>query len=98
MVNGCGWCRLLQLQKLLLKVGDRLRPLLKFCVQRLHVVLKVDDPVGKSIHLLTSDVEQHMGVVPLMLSLTKPTVSDLQLVVLLSGWACTPVEDGILMP
>jgi hypothetical protein len=83
MVNGCGWCRPLQLQKLLLEVGDRLRPLLKLSVLRLHVVLKVDDPVGMSIHLLTSDVEQHTGVVPPMLGLTKPMVSDLQLVVLL---------------
>jgi hypothetical protein len=52
-------------------------------VLRLNVVLKVDDPVSTSIHLLTSDVEQHTGVVPTMLSLTKSTVSDLQLVVLL---------------
>jgi hypothetical protein len=83
MVNGCGWCRPLQLQKLLLEVGDRLRPLLKLSVLRLHVVLKVDDPVGMSIHLLTSDVEKRTGVVPPMLGLTKPMVSDLQLAVLL---------------
>jgi hypothetical protein len=82
MVNGCGWCRPLQLQKLLLEVGDRLYPLLKLGVLRLHVVLKVDDPVGMSIHL-TSDVEQHTGVVPLMLGLTKSMVSDLQLLILL---------------
>jgi hypothetical protein len=83
MVNGCRWCRRLQLQKLLLEVGDHLRPLLKLGVLRLHVVLKVDDPVGMSIHLLTSDVEQHTGVVPPMLGLTKSTVSDQQLTVLL---------------
>jgi hypothetical protein len=47
------------------------------------MVLKVDDLVGMSIHLLTSDVEQHMGVVPPMLGLTKSTVSNLQLAVLL---------------
>jgi hypothetical protein len=47
------------------------------------VVLKVDDPVGMDIHLLKSDVEQHIGVVPPMLGLTKSTVSDLQLTVLL---------------
>jgi hypothetical protein len=46
-------------------------------------VLKVDDPVGTDIHLLASDVQQLTGVVPLVLSLTKPTVSNLQLVVLL---------------
>jgi hypothetical protein len=83
VVNGCGWCWPLQLQKLLLEVGDRLRPLLKLGVLRLRVVLKVDDPVGTSIHLLMSDVEQHTGVVPPMLGLTKSMVSDLQLAVLL---------------
>jgi hypothetical protein len=83
LVNGCGWCQPLQLQKLLLEVGDRLHPLLKLDVLCLHVVLKVDDPVGTSIHLLMSDVEQYTGVVPPMLGLTKPTVSDLQLMVLL---------------
>jgi hypothetical protein len=83
VVNGCEWCRPLQLQKLLLEVGDRLHPLLKFSVLRLHVVLKVDDPVGTSIHLLMSDVEQPTGVVPRMLGLTKSTVGDLQLTVLL---------------
>jgi hypothetical protein len=83
VVNGCGWCWPLQLQKLLLEVGDRLRPLLKLGVLRLCVVLKVDDPVGTSIHLLMSDVEQHTGVVPPMLGLTKSMVSDLQLAVLL---------------
>jgi hypothetical protein len=62
------------------------------------VVLKVDVPVGTSIHLLTSDVEQHTGVVPPMLGLTMSTVSDLQLAVLLRGWARTIAEDGILMP
>jgi hypothetical protein len=77
VVNGCGWCRPLQLQKLLLEVGDRLRPLLKLGVLHLHVVLKVDDLVGTSIHLLTSDVEQYTGVVPPKLGLTKSTVSDL---------------------
>jgi hypothetical protein len=45
-----------------------------------------------------SDVEQHTGVVPPMLGLTKSIVSDLQLTVLLGGWAHTSVEDGILMP
>jgi hypothetical protein len=37
----------------------------------------VDDPVGTDIHLLVSDVEQLTGVVPLMLGLTKSTISDL---------------------
>jgi hypothetical protein len=46
-------------------------------VLHLHVVLKVDDPVGTSIHLLASDVEKHTGVVPPMLGLTKSIVRDL---------------------
>jgi hypothetical protein len=83
MVNGCGWCWPLQLQKQLLEVGDRLFPLLKLGVLCLHVVLKVDDPVGMSIHLLMSDVEQHIGVIPPMLDLSNSMVSDLQLTVLL---------------
>jgi hypothetical protein len=46
-------------------------------------VLKVDDPMGTDIQLPVSDIEQLMGVVPPKLSLTKLTVSDLQLMVLL---------------
>jgi hypothetical protein len=41
------------------------------------MVLKVDNPVGTNMHLLTSDVEQLTGVVPPMLGLTKSMVSDL---------------------
>jgi hypothetical protein len=41
----------------------------------LHVVLKVDDSVGTDIHLLANDVEQHTGVVPSMLSITKAMVN-----------------------
>jgi hypothetical protein len=67
----------------LLEVGDHLRPLLKFGVMCLNGVLKVDDPMGMDIHLLASDVEQLTGVVAPMLDLTKLTVSDLQLAVLL---------------
>jgi hypothetical protein len=62
---------------LLLEVSHRLRPLLKLSVLRLHIVLKVDNPVGTNMHLLTSDVEQLTGVVPPMLGLTKSMVSDL---------------------
>jgi hypothetical protein len=61
----------------------RLCPLLKLGILRLHVVLKVDDPVGMSIHLLMSDVKQNTGVVSPMLGLTKSMVSDLQLMILL---------------
>jgi hypothetical protein len=41
----------------------------------LHMVLKVDNPVGMDIHLLTGDVEQHTGVVPPMLGITKMKVN-----------------------
>jgi hypothetical protein len=60
---------------LLLKVGDCLRPLLKLGVLYLHVLLKVDNPMGTGLHLLTSDVEQHTGVVPSMLGVTKVMVN-----------------------
>jgi hypothetical protein len=60
---------------LLLEVGDHLCPLLKLGVLCLHVVLKVDDPVGTDIHLLMSNVEHHTGVVPSMLDATKVTVN-----------------------
>jgi hypothetical protein len=65
----------LKLQQLLLKIGDHLRSLLKLGILRLHVVLKVDDFVGTDIHLLMGDVEQHTGVVPSMLDITKVTVN-----------------------
>jgi hypothetical protein len=74
-VGRLGWCLHLKLQQLLLKVGDRLCPLLKLDVLYLHVVLKVDNPVGIGLHLLMSDVEQHTGVVPSMLGVTKVTVN-----------------------
>jgi hypothetical protein len=61
-------------------------------------VLKVDDPVGMSIHLLMSDIEQHMAMVPPRLGLTKSTVSNLLPAVLIRGWACTTTEDNILIP
>jgi hypothetical protein len=83
VVNGCGWCHPLQLQKLLLEVGNSLHPLLKLGILHLHVVLKVDAPMGTSIYLLMSDVEKHTGVVSPMLDLTKSMVSDRQLTVLL---------------
>jgi hypothetical protein len=41
----------------LLKIGDHLHPLLKVSILRLHVVLKMDNPVGMGLHLLTGDVE-----------------------------------------
>jgi hypothetical protein len=44
-----------------------------------------------------SDVEQLMGVVPPMLGLTKMTVSELQLTVLLGRWNCS-IVDSIVMP
>jgi hypothetical protein len=65
----------LKLQLLLLKVGDHLYHLLKLGILYLHVVLKVDNPVGTGLHLLASDVEQHTGVVPSMLGVTKAMVN-----------------------
>jgi hypothetical protein len=82
VVNRLKWCLPLKLQKLLLEVGDRLHPLLMLYVLCLHSVLKVEDPMGTDIHLLTGDVEQRTGVVPHTLGLTKTTVSNLQLMVL----------------
>jgi hypothetical protein len=39
------------------------------------VVLKVDNPVGVGPQLLMRDVEQHTGVAPSMLGVTKTTVN-----------------------
>jgi hypothetical protein len=69
------WCLSLKLQQLLLEISDHLYPLLELGVLRLHVVLKVDDPVGTCLHLLMGDVEQYTGVVPPMLGITKMTVN-----------------------
>jgi hypothetical protein len=57
VVGRLGWHLHLNLQQLLLKVGDRLRPLLKLSVLYIHMVLKVDNPMGTGLHLLASDVE-----------------------------------------
>jgi cation transport ATPase len=35
------------------------------------MVLRVDNPMGTGLHLLTGDVEQYAGVVPSMLGITK---------------------------
>jgi hypothetical protein len=63
------------------------RPASPWCAQggrsRGHGVLKVDDSMSTDIHLLTGDVEQHMGVVLSILDLTKTTVCNMQLTVLL---------------
>jgi hypothetical protein len=75
VVDKLRWCVHLKLHQLLLKVGNHLHPLLKLNILRLHVVLKVDNPVGTSLHLLTGDVEQHVGVVPSVLDVTKVTVN-----------------------
>jgi hypothetical protein len=40
VVHGCGWCQSLQLQKLLLEVGNHLRPLLKLGTLHLKGVFK----------------------------------------------------------
>jgi hypothetical protein len=74
-VGRLGWRLYLKLQQLLLKVGDHLHPLLKLGVLYLVVVLKVDNHVGIDLHLLVSNVEQHTGVVPSMLDVTKVMVN-----------------------
>jgi hypothetical protein len=75
VVGRLRWCLHLKLQQLLLKVGDHLCPLFKLSVLRLHMVFKVDNPMGTGLHLLTGDVEQHEGVVPSVLGVTKATVN-----------------------
>jgi hypothetical protein len=39
------------------------------------MVLEVDNPVRTGLHLLTGDIEQHAGVVPSMLGVTKAAVN-----------------------
>jgi hypothetical protein len=53
MVNRLRWCLSLKLQQLLPEISDHLRPLLKLNILCLHMVLKVDDPLGTDLHLLT---------------------------------------------
>jgi hypothetical protein len=75
VVGKLKWCLTLKLQQLMLEVGDHLRPLLKLGVLCLHMVLKVDNPVGTGLHLLPGDVKQYTGVVPPMLGITEMTVN-----------------------
>jgi hypothetical protein len=42
---------------------------------RVLVVLKVDNPMGTGLNLLTGDVQQHASVVPSMLGVTKVIVN-----------------------
>jgi hypothetical protein len=44
-------------------------------VLHLHVVLKVDNPMGTGLHFLVGDVKQHTSVLPSMLGVTKATVN-----------------------
>jgi hypothetical protein len=57
VVGRIRWCLSLKLQQLLLEVSDHLSPLLKLGVLCLNVVLKVVNPVGTDLHLLTGDVD-----------------------------------------
>jgi hypothetical protein len=75
VVDRLGWCLHLNLQQLLVKVRDHLRPLHNLNFLGLHVVLKVDNPVGTGLHLLTSDVEQRAGVISSVLGVTKAMVN-----------------------
>jgi hypothetical protein len=52
----CGWCLKLKHLERQLKGGDRHCPLLKLVVLLLHSILKVDDRVSASVHLLMSGV------------------------------------------
>jgi hypothetical protein len=90
------WSLLLQLQKLLLEVGDSLRPLLKLGVLRLDGVLRMYDRVGTGVYLLMCNVEMPMDEVSPMLSLTKTVVHSLQLQVHLRRLTCPTMEDSIL--
>jgi hypothetical protein len=90
------WSLLLQLQKLLLEVGDSLRPLLKLGVLRLDGVLRMYDRVGTGVYLLMCNVEMPMDEVSPMLSLTKTVVHSLQLQVHLRRLTCPTTEDSIL--
>jgi hypothetical protein len=90
------WSLLLQLQKLLLEVGDSLRPLLKLGVLRLDGVLRMYDRVGTGVYLLMCNVEMPMDEVSPMLSLTKTVVHSLQLQVHLRRLTCPATEDSIL--
>jgi hypothetical protein len=50
-------------------------PLLKLSILLLNVLLKVDNPMGTSLHLLMGDVEQHVGVVPSVLGVINSTIN-----------------------
>jgi hypothetical protein len=77
VVLRCRWCLVLQLQKLLLEVGDSLHPLLKLGALRLEGILEVHDHVGTGVHLLLSEVELLAGEVQPMLGLTKAAICGL---------------------
>jgi hypothetical protein len=87
---------LLQLQKVLLEVGDSLCPLLKFYTLHLDGILEVHDHMDTGLHLLTCKVELLMGEVPPMLGLTKATVSGLQLQVSFCRLTCPTTKVGVL--
>jgi hypothetical protein len=88
---------LLQLQKLLLEVGDRLCPLIKLGILCLGGILEMHDHVGASVHLLTSEVKLSTGEVPPVIDLSKAVVCSLQLQIHLCRLTCPMMEDGILM-
>jgi hypothetical protein len=96
-VCGCGWHLKLQHLKLLLKGGDHCYPLLELEVLLLIGMFKVYDRVGACIHLRTRGIKLLTSAVPLVLSLAKAMVHDLQLAVLVRKSKCTTAEKGILL-
>jgi hypothetical protein len=52
----CGWCLKLKHLELLHKGGDRHYSLLELVVLVLHSMLKVDDHVGVSVHLIMGTI------------------------------------------
>jgi hypothetical protein len=86
----------MQLQKLLLDIGDHLHPLLKLEILRRNGIFEVHDHVGPGVHLFTSEVQLLTDEVHLVISLAKVVVSDLQLKVILRGLMCPTAEDGIV--
>jgi hypothetical protein len=73
----CGWCLLLQLQKLLLEVGDSLRHHLKLGILHPDRVLEMHDLVCAVVHLLTGKVNLLPGIVHPVLGSAKAAVQDL---------------------
>jgi hypothetical protein len=96
-----GWCGYrwnlkLKHLNLLLKRGNHHYPRLKIEVLLLVGVLKVYDHMSALVHQLAWCVKLLTNVMPRVLDLTKATVRDLQLPVLVWRRNCTTTEKVIL--